>query len=81
MKTSFAQLLRLLALSAVAYDAHAHPAPFSYLDLYLDTERTGGALVIHDFDAAHELGIENPQTLLEPGVARERAVVRSRGHS
>ena len=69
----FTQLLCLLALSAVADQARAHPAPFSYLDLHLDAERIGGTLVIHDFDAAYELGLEDPQALLEPGVARERA--------
>jgi hydrogenase/urease accessory protein HupE len=61
-----------LVLSAVAPEARAHPAPFSYLDLHLDAQQTGGTLVIHDFDAAHELGLEDPQALLEPGLARER---------
>ncbi len=69
----FTQLYCLLALSAFAHEARAHPAPFSYLDLHLDEERTAGTLVIHDFDAAHELGLEDPQALMEPGVARERA--------
>jgi hydrogenase/urease accessory protein HupE len=63
----------VLGLSAVAHEIGAHPAPFSYLDLRLDASRASGALVIHDFDAAHELGIEEPQTLLTPSVARERA--------
>jgi hydrogenase/urease accessory protein HupE len=62
-----------LALSALAGPARAHPAPFSYLDLNLDAERSGGTLVIHDFDAAYELGLEAPQALLEPGVALARA--------
>jgi hydrogenase/urease accessory protein HupE len=62
-----------LASSAVALAAAAHPAPFSYLDLNLDSERMGGALVIHDYDAAYELGIETPETLLDAGVARARA--------
>jgi hydrogenase/urease accessory protein HupE len=66
-------LLYLLALTAVAHEARAHPAPFSYLDLHLDEQRTDGTLVIHDFDAAYELGIDDPQALLEQGVARERA--------
>jgi len=66
-------MLCLLALSAISHDASAHPAPFSYLDLHLDAERTGGTLVIHDFDAAYELGLEDPKSLLESGVARERA--------
>ena len=62
-----------LVLGAVAHEARGHPAPFSYLDLHLDADRTSGTLVIHDFDAAHELRLEDPQALLEPGVARERA--------
>jgi len=57
----------------LASRAHAHPAPFSYLDLNVDAERTAGTLVIHDFDAAHELGLSEPQALLEPGLARARA--------
>jgi hydrogenase/urease accessory protein HupE len=63
----------MLALGAVALEARAHPAPFSYLDLHLDAERTRGTLVIHDFDAAYELGLGDPQTLLAPAIARERA--------
>ena len=50
----FTGLLCLLALTAVAQEARAHPAPFSYLDLHLDAQRTSGTLVVHDFDAAHE---------------------------
>jgi hydrogenase/urease accessory protein HupE len=73
VRSSLAQWFCLLALIAVAHEAHGHPAPFSYLDLHLDAERTSGTLVVHDFDAAHELGLEDPQALLEPGVARGRA--------
>jgi hydrogenase/urease accessory protein HupE len=73
VRRPFVRLLCLLALGAVTHDARAHPAPFSYLDLHLDAQRSGGTLVIHDFDAAHELGLEDPEALLEPGVARARA--------
>ena len=69
----FARLIYVLCLAAIARSIDAHPAPFSYLDLRLDEGGTSGALVIHDFDVAHELGIEDPQALLAPGVARERA--------
>jgi hydrogenase/urease accessory protein HupE len=69
----FARLLLLLTLAAFAHEASAHPAPFSYLDLHLDAERSGGTLVIHDFDAAYELELQDPQALLEPSVARARA--------
>src|SRR4029453_1086903 len=44
-----------LVLLSIATHAAAHPAPFSFLDLYLDPDGTHGALVVHDFDAAHEL--------------------------
>jgi hydrogenase/urease accessory protein HupE len=69
----YARLLCVLALSVLAHAAGAHPAPFSYLDLHLDAQRVQGRLVIHDFDAAYELGLEDPQDLLEPNVARARA--------
>jgi hydrogenase/urease accessory protein HupE len=49
--------------------ALAHPAPFSYLDLHLDSAGARGALVIHDFDAAHELGLNQPESLLDTRIA------------
>ena len=36
-------------------------------------ESVSGALVVHDFDAAHELGIDDPATLLEAALDAERA--------
>jgi hydrogenase/urease accessory protein HupE len=74
----FARLLCILVFSGVAPAAHAHPAPFSYLDLRLETGGTTGSLVIHDFDAAHELGIDDPQSLLAPSLARERSAELTR---
>ena len=68
-------LTALLALSASP--AWAHPAPFSYLDLNVDSSRLHGTLVIHDFDAAHELGLDKPAELLDSEVAvrhRDRLV-------
>ena len=47
----------------------AHPAPFSYLDLHLDNGGISGTLVVHDLDAAHDLGVANADSLLEPAVA------------
>ena len=70
-KTTF-RLFAALIASVAASTAAGHPAPFSYLDLHLDTDRTSGVLVIHDFDAAYELGIEDPETLLAPDVATAR---------
>ncbi|MEY4092873.1 MAG: hypothetical protein RLZZ53_72 [Acidobacteriota bacterium] len=61
----------LAALSAVvlASPASAHPAPFSYLDLHLDASGLRGTLVVHDLDAAHDLGVKDPDTLLVPSEA------------
>ena len=47
----------------------AHPAPFSYLDLRLNRTGITGTLVVHDLDAAHDLGIADAATLLDPAVA------------
>jgi hypothetical protein len=62
--------LLLTALSGVrAPPAAAHPAPFSYLDLRLDGRRLEGTLVIHDLDAARELGLDAPEAISDPQVA------------
>jgi hydrogenase/urease accessory protein HupE len=53
----------------------AHPAPFSYLDLVLHSDRIDGVLVVHAIDVAHDLDIDPPLLLLEDEVAsaaRER---------
>ena len=49
--------------------AAAHPAPFSYLDLRLDAAGISGTLVVHDLDAAHDLGLGQAESLLDPAVA------------
>jgi hypothetical protein len=50
--------------------AHAHPAPFSYLDLRLVAGGLSGTLTVHDLDAAFELKIPDADALLDPAVAR-----------
>jgi hypothetical protein len=57
------------ALCLVAATAAAHPAPFSYLDLHLDSSGVIGTLVVHDLDAAHDLGVPNADSLLDPATA------------
>jgi hydrogenase/urease accessory protein HupE len=52
-----------------AVPASAHPAPFSYLDLHLDASGVTGTLVVHDLDAAHDLGVANADSLLDPATA------------
>jgi len=64
-----AWLLGVVLLTG-SHSTVAHPAPFSYLDLKMDDAGLHGSLVVHDFDAAHELGVPDPQSLLEPAVTR-----------
>jgi hydrogenase/urease accessory protein HupE len=58
-----------IALLLVAVPARAHPAPFSYLDLHVDSSGVSGTLVVHDLDAAHDLGVANADSLLDPATA------------
>ena len=66
------RLLLLVVFLCAASVARAHPAPFSYIDLYLEDNELRGALTLHDFDAAHELGIAEPAALLDPLVAQSQ---------
>ena len=68
MRTRIAALAALISL-LLAAPASAHPAPFSYLDLHLDASGLRGTLVVHDLDAAHDLGIQNADSLLDPAEA------------
>jgi hydrogenase/urease accessory protein HupE len=49
--------------------AAAHPAPFSYLDIVFRGGEIDGTLVVHVIDAAHALGIDPADQLLETAVA------------
>ncbi len=49
--------------------ARAHSAPFSYLDLRLSGGAILGALVVHDFDAAHDVGVSDPDRLKDAAFA------------
>jgi hypothetical protein len=47
----------------------AHPAPFSYVDIRIGPAGVDGSITVHDFDVAHDLGIDPPDRL------RDRSVV------
>src|SRR4029453_8596938 len=55
----------LLAI-ACARNAAAHSAPFSYIDLVLRADRIDGSVMVHIYDAAHDLRIAQPERLLDP---------------
>jgi hypothetical protein len=65
--------LPLLLLLLVPSSARAHPAPFSYLDVYLTSSGLRGTLVLHDFDVAHELGLQSPDALKDSGLLHQHA--------
>lgn len=54
----------VLSLTSVA-TAMAHPVPFSYLDLRIEREAIEGTLVVHAFDAAHDLDVAPLERLLD----------------
>jgi hypothetical protein len=64
-----AAVAALVCLSAARADAH--PAPFSYLDLSLSGTGIEGALIVHDFDVAHDVGVDPPERLRDPAVAAQ----------
>jgi hydrogenase/urease accessory protein HupE len=48
--------------------AAAHPAPYSYVDLRLTATGLEGSLILHDFDIAHDFGIDPPERLRDAGL-------------
>lgn len=62
-------LVAIALVLATAMPADAHPAPFSYLDLSITASGLSGSLVIHDLDAAHDLGVADADSLLDATTA------------
>jgi hydrogenase/urease accessory protein HupE len=61
------RVLTFLCLAlAVATPAFAHPAPFSYVDVRLDGAQIELTVTVHEFDVAHDLGVEDASRLLNP---------------
>jgi hydrogenase/urease accessory protein HupE len=69
MRTRLLLPFAVAAILLSAAPAAAHPAPFSYLDLHLGSSGLSGTLVVHDLDAAHDLGVQNADSLLNPAEA------------
>jgi hypothetical protein len=70
----FAAVLLLVAGRHVS----AHPAPFSYLDLRLGDDGVTGSLILHDFDVAHDVGVDPPELLKDPAEAAKHRDVLTR---
>jgi hydrogenase/urease accessory protein HupE len=60
---AFAVLIVVLCAPAASVRLAAHPAPFSYLDLYLSSTGLSGRLVVHDLDLVYELKLDAPARL------------------
>jgi hydrogenase/urease accessory protein HupE len=70
----------LLAIAVLLCPAigWAHPAPFSYADLYFTNDAIDGAIVLHVYDLAHDLRIDPAERLLDPTTAQaQRAALES----
>ncbi len=65
---NFLFVLITMWLLGIASPAMAHPVPVSSLDLVIGEGRIEGTLSVHTVDLARELGIDQPQTLLDEGV-------------
>ena len=63
-----AVLLASFCLLGAAVPASAHPVPFSYLDVHVDPSGIGLVVMVHVFDAAHNLGLDPPEQLLDPTI-------------
>ena len=55
------------ALLAVAGSVSAHPAPFSFIDVRIQSTTVVLEVVVHAFDVAYVLGIQPPDRVLRPG--------------
>lgn len=72
MKVLVRTWLVFVLLCAYGAPAFAHPTPFSYLDIRVGNVQARVDLVAHIIDIAHELNIDPPERLFEPGVLAER---------
>jgi hypothetical protein len=60
-----------ILIACAASSADAHPAPFSYLDLHLSDAGIEGSLIVHDFDVAHDVGVDPPERLRDQAFAEQ----------
>ena len=66
-------LMVVVAILGIVAPVSAHPAPFSFADIRIRPGSIDMVLVVHVFDAAHELGIQPPELLLDPAILGPQA--------
>ena len=59
---------------ACARNAAAHPSPFSYIDVVLRVDGIEGSVLVHIYDAAHDLNIPSQERLLDPAFLETQRV-------
>ena len=57
--------LIIVLLGAACTSLHAHPVPFSYVDIRPEVLSIEVTIVAHTFDVAHDLNVQPPEKLLE----------------
>jgi hydrogenase/urease accessory protein HupE len=73
MRHWLVSLMIVVAVLGMAAPALAHPAPFSFVDIRIGPDSIGITVVVHVFDAAHDLGIQPPERLLDPAILEPEA--------
>src|SRR5687768_2608786 len=63
----------LLLLVSIAATVQAHPVPFSYIDVRIDSAAIDLTVVVHTFDLANDLKVQPPERLLERDVLKAHA--------
>src|SRR5262245_61736145 len=66
-------LAALACLIATCASVHAHPVPFSYVDVQVHADRIELSIVAHTYDLANDLSVQPPERLLEPDPLRAHA--------
>ena len=66
-------LVGMLATLSGATPVSAHPAPFSFVDVHVDSNSVVIEVVVHAFDVAYELGIDPPDRVFEPAALTRQA--------
>jgi hypothetical protein len=56
----------------VVKPVEAHPAPFSYLDIFVEPTGLRVRLVAHTFDVAHDVQVDPPERILDADVLRSK---------
>jgi hydrogenase/urease accessory protein HupE len=69
----FAAVCAALILLLAPSRAWAHPVPFSYLDVRVELDRIDASVIVHIFDAGHDLNLDEPERLLDAGYLASRA--------